>query len=242
MLKSQGIKVRGLVRNVSKARDLLKCTKCDESEGIYVADITKPETLTVPMAGTTKLVIATSANAICEPSTGGFPHHCHYPQGSFPKDIDWQGGKNQLIAFAEQTKGKGQAVLISAMGTTSPDGPHKWMSNGTYNGFYKLEIEAFLMSTGLQYTIVKPCGLFGPGNNTLVVGHDDELRKLHPTLIAKVDVSRVVVTALQHPEVAAGLRFALCSKAGPATSDSALVKVLEDAKYPWQQAPADIQI
>jgi hypothetical protein len=238
MLKEKGVNVRGLVRNASKARDVLACTKCDESEGIFVADITKPETLVAPMAGTSTLVITTSAIPVCNP----YPD-CHYPKGGLPIDVDWKGGKAQVTAFAQQAQGKGQVAMVSSMGTTEPDGFLEKLDNG-HIGFYKLNLESFLMSSGLKYTIVKPCGLDdGPGtaNNTLVVGHDDELHLTPPT-VARADVARVVVAALQHQDVADGLRFDLCSKAGPATSDSDLIKVLQDAKYSWQKASADIQI
>ena len=50
--------VRALVRNVTKARAVLNCTKCDETEGIYVGDVTKPSTLVKPMAGVDTLAIA----------------------------------------------------------------------------------------------------------------------------------------------------------------------------------------
>lgn len=236
LLKDQGVNVRGLVRNVTKAHEVLGCVKCDESEGIFVADVTKPETLTAPMAGTSKLVIATSSAPICNP----YPK-CHFPTGALPIDVDWNGGKAQVVAFAQQGKGKGQVALISSMGTTEPDGFLEKLDNG-HIGFYKLNLEAFIMSSGLDYTIVKPCGLdYGAGNNTLVVGHDDELH-LKPPTVSRFDVARITVAAVQHPEVAAGLRFDLCSKAGPATSDSQLMSVLQDAKYSWEKAPADIQI
>merc|ERR1739847_27162 len=99
--------------------------------------------------------------------------------------------------------GKGLVVPISSMGTTDPDGFLEKLGNG-HIGFYKLNLEAFLMSSGLEYTIVKPCGLVdGTLNNTLVVGHDDELR-LKPPTVARIDVARIVVAALQNPDVAAG--------------------------------------
>lgn len=236
LLKKQGVNVRALVRNATKARNLLACTKCDESEGIFVGDVTKPETLKAPMNGVTKLVITTSSIPVCNP----FPK-CHYPPGGLPIDVDWNGGKAQVMAFAEQAKGKGQVVLISSMGTTDPDGFLEKLDNA-HIGFYKLNLEAFLMSAGLEYTIIKPCGLDDHvSNNTLVVGHDDQLHLTPPTM-GRMDVARVSVAALQHPDVAGGLRFDLCSKAGPATSESDLLGVLQDAKYPWQTAPADIQI
>lgn len=242
MLKSQNVPVRGLVRNVTKARDMLGCTKCDESEGIFVGDLTQPETLTASMLGTTKLVVATSAAPICtDPSSLST---CHYPKGALPVDIDWNGGKAQLTAFATQAKGKGFVAMISSMGTTEPDGFLEKLDNG-HIGFYKLNMEAFIMSSGLDFTIIKPCGLdYGAADNsTLVTGHDDEL-KLTPPTITRENVARLIVASLQHPDVAAGLRFDVCSKAGSATTD--LLGVLQDAKYPWDKklgdASADLQI
>merc|ERR1719223_1225988 len=65
-LKAQGISVRGLVRNVTKAKEYLKCGACGESEGIFVGDITKPETLTAAMTGTDTLVITTGPAYHCK--------------------------------------------------------------------------------------------------------------------------------------------------------------------------------
>merc|ERR1719313_2861456 len=59
LLKKAGVNVRGLVRNTSKARQYLGCSKCDESEGIFVGDITKQETLLPAMAGAHGMVITT---------------------------------------------------------------------------------------------------------------------------------------------------------------------------------------
>ena len=60
-LQQQGVNVRGLVRNISKARSLLKCTACNASDGIYVGDITRPETLGDAMDRADGLVITTCA-------------------------------------------------------------------------------------------------------------------------------------------------------------------------------------
>jgi len=50
--------VRALVRNVTKARELLGCKACDESEGVFVGDVTKPETLTAASTGIDTVAIA----------------------------------------------------------------------------------------------------------------------------------------------------------------------------------------
>merc|ERR1712232_533 len=60
-LKAKGVPVRGFVRNATKAKELLGCSKCDASEGIFVGDITDAASLNAPMQGAGSLVIATSA-------------------------------------------------------------------------------------------------------------------------------------------------------------------------------------
>merc|ERR1719291_78466 len=113
LLKSRGAAVRAVVRNVTKARLRLGCSRCDESEGIYVGDVTQPSTLAAPMKGAGSLVIASSAAPICDP----FPK-CHFPPGGSPKEVDWIGARSALAAFANSTSasGLGHVVLISTMG------------------------------------------------------------------------------------------------------------------------------
>merc|ERR1711971_1242088 len=93
------------------------------------------------------------------------------------------------------------------------------MGNG-HIGFFKLNEEAFLMSSGIPYSIIKPCGLSDGegGKRELRVGHDDEMHET-PPMIPRADVARVMVEALMHPKLATGLRFDLCSRAGTPTTD-----------------------
>lgn len=232
LLKSRGVDVRGYVRNATKAKELLGCNKCDESEGIFVGDTTEPESLKAPMQGAGSLIIATSAWPVCHP----FPN-CSYPKGDEPINVDWIGAKSQLAAFATATHGEGMVVLISTMGTTTPDdkGPD---SLGDIS-FYKLNFEAELMASGLPYTIVKPCGLSEepPLLKTLLVGHDDELTP-KPPVMGRADVARVCAAAVQMPDAAAGLRFDICAQAGPPTPEADLRQLLESARPPWKRSGA----
>merc|ERR1711972_492907 len=163
-----------------------------------------------------------------------------FHKGAEPIDIDWHGAVNQLQAFAERSgaAASGPVALISTMGTTTPEDP-KGKFFMDYISFYKLNFEAELMSSGLPFTIAKPCGLdysgTEPGKKELVTGHDDEM-KLTPPAIARADVARVMVAAIEQPAVSAGLRFDLCSKTGTPTADADLVKVLQSARYPWEHA------
>ena len=52
LLKKDGYTVRGIVRSVDKAKEVLHCSSCDNSDGIYVGDVTDETTLTTPMEGT----------------------------------------------------------------------------------------------------------------------------------------------------------------------------------------------
>lgn len=230
LMKSRGVPVRALIRSAAKAKEVIGCDKCDESEGIFIGDITKPASMDAVMQGAGGLIIATSAVPQCNP----FPK-CSYPEGAYPVDIDFNGGKHQVEAFVKGAGGLKPVFLISSMGTTEPDSSLDKMGNGQI-GFYKLNFEAFLMSSGLPYTIVKPCGLGGDAaaQDTLIVGHDDAEGWDLSIPVQRADVARVLAAAAQNPEAAAGLRFDLCSKKGEPTEDDDLPALLKAAKYPWE--------
>lgn len=230
LLKAQGVEVRGLVRNVTKAKEVLGCTKCDATEGIFVGDVTKPDTLTDVMEGAGQLIILSGAGPICNP----FPN-CHYPDGGFPVDVDFHGGQNQVKAFVKGAGGKKPVILVSAEGTTEPDSQLDKIGNGQIL-FYKLNLEAFLMASGLPYTILKPCGLGNSagGQNQLLVGHDDEEGWNSSIPIQRADVARVVANVVRKPADADGLRFDLCAKPGTPTPDADIPALLKAAHYPWQ--------
>merc|ERR1712070_277171 len=95
-------------------------------------------------------------------------------------------------------------------GTSNPNPPP---FEGGKVLFYKLQAEAFLASSGVSYTIVKPCGLLDKegGKSELVVGHDDGFSPLvMMNAIPRADVASIIVAALM--EKSTGLRFDLCTK------------------------------
>jgi len=224
--------VRALVRNITKARSLLGCSRCDESEGIFEGDVTEPETLLAPSIGAKALVIAVGPS--CH---GPYPSHCIFPKGAEPVDIDWHGGKHQVDTFANTSRGiKRPILLISTMETVDPTfvGMTKTLD---YIHFYKLNLEAHLMATGVPFTIFKPC-MFSdgpPGQSQLLPGHDDTITtQPNVTHLSRADLARLVVAGLQNPGLAAGLRFDVCSRSGgPATPDSILGEILKAAAYHW---------
>jgi len=242
-LKARGVNVRALVRNTSKARERLHCDKCDESEGIFVGDITKKASLVPAMEGVNRLVILTSSAPVCKGTYS--PDNCTFPAGQWPVDVDFNGQKNQISAFAEAQHGPlsfAKVVLCSTMGTTQPEKGNAKQAMG-YIGFYKLNAEAALMASGIPFTIVKPGGLWDhPGNATeLVVGQDDELlHTLKEPMVARADVARVMAAAVLAGVESNDLRFDLCSQEGKPQQD--LNKLFRAARNPGGTAASPVLV
>merc|ERR1711990_1101959 len=107
------------------------------------------------------------------------------------------------------------------MGTTTPDGFLDQLGHG-WALFYKLNSEAYLMSSGLTFTIVKPSGLTDTpaGKAKLLVGHEDSITNMTTMSVTRSDVANVLVEAIKNPADAANVRFDLSSDPSlPATGD-----------------------
>ena len=223
-LKAKGVNVKASVYSLSEAKASLGCTKCDPSEGIYVGDVTQPETLTAAMEGVGTVLCAVGAG--------------EGMNATQQEDIEFTGVVNQVAALTKANPAAKPAelkfVLCSSMGTTNP-------KPAPYEGgpvlFWKLNAEAFLSTSGLTSVVVKPGGLMdGPANNmTLVWGHHDELfATVNPPVINRADVAAVMVTAALSAQAGdAPLRFDLVSKPGP--PPKSLQALLKAARWPWQQ-------
>jgi len=232
-----GWRVTALVRNLTKAKEVLKCGECTEQDGVFVGDVTKPETLPAAMKGATILVVATSSMPKCPDG----PSSCYFPKGGQPIDVDYHGGLAQLKAFAAATSGKGHAILISSRGTTEVDGPFGkvWSaSDGGHVFFYKLNLEAWLMSSGLASTVIKPCGLDNSdaGKLKLLVGHDDEPLG-ERNVMSRGDVARFIIAAAAQRSTADGQRIDICAVDGQPQSDKELPALLQSARWPWEATP-----
>jgi len=226
LLKKDGYTVRGIVRSVDKAKEVLDCSSCDTSDGIYVGDVTDETTLTTPMEGVTRLIIL-SGSVPLKADNGTY----YFPPGGHPKDVDFNGVKKQVIAAKKA--GVKHVLLVSSMGTTTPNSFLDRLGNGQAL-FYKLNGEATLMSAGLPFTIVKPAGLLGEelpaGTRRLVIGHEDHLMDgVTSMAIPRADVADVLKEAIKQPtEVTQNIRFDLSSDpTRPATGD--FRKLFEDA-------------
>ena len=213
--------VRALVHgNVSTARTALGCDACDSSEGLFYGDVTNASSLTAAFSGVDMVAIAIGLS-------GSVP-------ATVMQAVEWKGVEAQVEALVTGTVGAYPAlrkvVLCSSMGTTNANPPP---FEGGKDLFWKLQAEAFLATSGVPSTVIKPGGLTdGPGNAALLVGHDDALLAKGHFEVDRADVARVMVAALFHKS--AGLRVDLAaSKTGTPTTD--LSALLDSAVWPWQR-------
>jgi len=217
------MKVKALVRASADAKDnarkALNCTKCDASEGIFYGDVTDPSTLEAPMAGVDTV-------AICV-SVGG-----HTTNQTVMKAVEFIGVENQVAALAmhsDVAMGDKRVVLLSSMETTNP---HPLPFEGGRVLFWKLNAEAFLGSSGIGSSIVKPCGIegaYGRGGKELIVGHNDKLKGIMSSVISRADVAAVMVQTIIDRDTS--LRFDLCVGKGAPTTD--LAALLNTARNAW---------
>ena len=255
---SSSFKIRGLVRNVSKARERLGCDKCDESEGIYVADVTKIKTLG-PAFKTANVVVIITGSYPNQLPNGSFV----YPKGGTPREVDYLGTNNQVITAVQSTTVT-RIVLVSSMGTTDPSSFLNLLGNG-YGLSYKLNAEVYLMqqtmeyvmassrasslssssSSQFDYTIVKPSGLLSavPGgggggggtNASYLIGHSDRLRCLECMNISRSDLANVLQHVVLNLDLFKNARFDLSSNPGVLVSDrdwNILSTQAGDVSYP----------
>lgn len=230
-LKTQNVNVRGLVRDVDKAREILDCTACDETEGIYQGDIRNLTSLLPAFTNVQTVAIATGVSGRGNPSP------------DFIKEIEFGGVQNAVRALAQDINIQSfggvenlRVVLCSSRGTTSPPSDSGSSVFGNVL-FYKLNAEAFLGSVGLVTSIVKPCGLSNQEgrNRTLLPLHDDSPTPTGSQMIPRADVARVMAALVaRRPDQ--NLRFDLCSIEGPATND--LDQLIDSSKWNWQQIDA----
>eukprot|EP00466_Bigelowiella_natans_P016291 jgi/Bigna1/82980/fgenesh1_pg.100_\ len=219
---SPGFEVRGLVRNVTKAQERLKCLKCDETEGPrakWDLEFSKRELF----------VFLIYIGVFCI-------------KPSYPIDIDYKGCINQVreamnhgvsqvihryfINFDEfrissKIPWLVQIILVSSFGTTKPENPNDPMSTG-HVLLYKLNAEASLMGSGLDFTIIKPAGLVSTpgGKNLLLIGQQDSCMQEGLFSISREDLADVCVQAVLNTDISRGLRFDLVSDPSkPATGD-----------------------
>jgi len=218
--------VRALVRNITTARSELNCNKCDQSEGIFQGDVTDLASLIPAAKGCDDLVIAVGISLT--------------KNMTLVEEVEFKGVEKQVQAFVSGRVDAGSVSdlhvsFISSMGTTLQNPPPQ---AGGAILFWKLQAEAFIQSSGLAYTIIKPCGLTddGPGQKTLLSGHDDSMMgdiASKEIEISRADVAELIVESVRMGPVHPGFRADVCSKSGTPTTN--LRAFLEQSRWPWLQ-------
>ncbi|WP_017301000.1 SDR family oxidoreductase [Nodosilinea nodulosa] len=218
---------KGFARSEAKVKELF-----GTADGFYLGDISDPDRLKAALEGCDALVILTSAipQMKAPPEPGQRPEFI-YPEGGTPEQVDYQGQINQIEAA--KAAGVQHIVLVGSMGGTNEQHPLNRMANGNIL-IWKRRAEAYLIASGLDYTIIRAGGLQDQpgGQRELIVGKDDELLANPPdgipTSIPRADVAEVVVQALGSP-AARNKAFDVISK--PEGTPGAVVTTDFDALF-----------
>jgi len=211
-------KVRALVHSIDHARYALGCKACDESEGIYLADVTNASTLSKAFAGVETLVDAVGASG-------------EELSNKTIEKLEWFGVQNQMEALLKEGK-EGKRVLYFSSMDTTPAKQHNAIL------FYKAKAEAYLVEQGIPFTIVKPCGLsLDEGNKReILIGHDDTEDWFQQGfyMIPRADVVTIAAALLSSPP-ADKVRFDMCAKLpGSGSLDNMAHILKEAAAQPWK--------
>jgi uncharacterized protein YbjT (DUF2867 family) len=133
------------------ARDPARAAREVGSSHRWIAgDVTRPDTLAAAMRGASYVICAIGATQRSGPNG--------------PEFVDYGGVRN--LADAARAAGVRQFVLISSIGAGGEGGFTRWILNliGGDVLVWKAKGEAYLRSSGVAYTIVRPGGLRdGPG-------------------------------------------------------------------------------
>jgi uncharacterized protein YbjT (DUF2867 family) len=113
-----------------------------------VADVTKPETLGVAFRGIEVLI-----NSVQFP---GSPIEQPRKGWTF-EDIDYRGTRNQVDAA--KAAGVKRFVYVSGVGA-APDAGKHWFR-------FKWQAEQYLAQSGLEWVVVRPTWVYGPGDHSL---------------------------------------------------------------------------
>ncbi|MBD2597263.1 CIA30 family protein [Nostoc spongiaeforme FACHB-130] len=115
-LREQGYQVRGLVRDIDKARSIL-----GNDVDLVVADITKPETLTALVMANIQAVICCTAVRV-QPVEGDTANRDKYYQGvkfyqpeivgDTPENVEYQGVKNLVEAAAKYLPAANEKLIF----------------------------------------------------------------------------------------------------------------------------------
>ncbi len=175
-LVNRQIPVRALVRNLETARAVLPA-----GVELVQGDVLDAEALPAAIADCTVVLCATGARPGFDPTA--------------PYRIDYEGTKN--LVNAAKASGINQFVLVSSMCVSQFFHP---LNLFFLILFWKKQAEAYLQSSGLVYTIVRPGGLKSvdqpePAVNLVMSGADTLFEGSVPRLL----VAKACVEALFTP-------------------------------------------
>jgi uncharacterized protein YbjT (DUF2867 family) len=190
-----GHKVRALVRNSSKARQLPREAKT------VIGDLTRPETLVDAVDGVDAIV---------------FTHGSDGGGKAASESVDYGGVRNILAALGPR---KVRIALMTAIGVTNREGSY---NRSTEAHDWKRRSERLVRASGMPYTIVRP-GWFdynGQDEHKLVLLQGDKRQSGTPKdgAIARRQLAEVLVRSLSS-EGAVRKTFELVSTKGAPQED-----------------------
>lgn len=187
----------GFARSPEKAKALFGST-----DGFIFGDIRDKAQVEQAMQGCQGLVILTSAvpQVVAPPAEPGQRPQMGFAPGEEPEAIDYGGQVNQIEAA--KAAGVQQIVLVGSMGGTDENHMLNRIGNGNIL-IWKRKAEAYLIESGVPYTIVRAGGLQDAegGKSEILVDKDDRLLHEPPEgvkpSIPRADVAELVVQAFE---------------------------------------------
>jgi len=170
--QAAGYTVRGFTRNAEKA--MAAAPDMEWAAG----DLRETATIAPAIKGADYVAFAVASNSMRDPA-------------NLPEEVEFNG----LVAAVDAAKAEGvkHFALISSIGVTDKDNALNRIANNVLQ--WKFKAEEYLRASGLNYTIVRPGGLWDkPGGELgiLVVQGD----KIMQAMISREDVATVIVESL----------------------------------------------
>jgi uncharacterized protein YbjT (DUF2867 family) len=171
---AQGLRVRALVRDESKARMLF-----DDRVQYVTGDVREPRSLKKAMRGVDEVICALGSNVQRDPENS-------------PERVDYAGVK--ALAEAAKAANVSQFILVSSMGVTHPEHQLNAMLDNILE--WKLKGEDAVRATGINYTIVRPGALTNePGGQRGIRIMQGDPREGEGS-ISRSDLAAVLVSAV----------------------------------------------
>jgi uncharacterized protein YbjT (DUF2867 family) len=190
---AQGLHVRALVRDQSKARMLF-----GDRVQYVTGDVREPRSLKKAVKGVDEVICALGSSVQRDPENS-------------PERVDYAGVKS--LADAAKAAGVSQFILVSSMGVTHPQHQLNAMLDNILE--WKLKGEDAVRATGINYTIVRPGALTNePGGQRGIRIMQGDPRDGEGS-ISRSDLAAVLVSAIGRPDLF-GKTFEIVGDSGSA--------------------------